>query len=362
MAGTDRSTCTDVSVVEDVSGVEDVNGVEARPEGQALDVSRYNFFQLVELLNQLAVAWQGAAPVATPANEAIRFKSTASLAFPTRDVIALDTSARGQFELEVSFLGLHGSQSPLPGYYLDSLAWEDAQNENRLTDFMNVFNHRLLTLLHQIWRKYRYYICFDNGGDDAFSQRMFSLVGLGSEVVRNKLQINHSKMLAYAGLLASPGRAPEVICSLVSHCFNLPDITLHSWQLRKVDIAPSQQNRLGTRVKVRGKKYDEKSVLGVNFSIGSRVADRSGKFLLCINKLTREQFLSFLPNGANYASLVMFVAFIMRDQFAWDLRLGLAEQQVGGMVLGTEQNSLLGWTSILGDPEQKPSVTIGVME
>uniref|UniRef100_UPI00057783B9 type VI secretion system baseplate subunit TssG n=1 Tax=Yersinia pestis TaxID=632 RepID=UPI00057783B9 len=99
-----------------------------------------------------------------PANEAIRFKSTASLAFPTRDVIALDTSARGQFELEVSFLGLHGSQSPLPGYYLDSLAWEDAQNENRLTDFMNVFNHRLLTLLHQIWRKYRYYICFDNGG------------------------------------------------------------------------------------------------------------------------------------------------------------------------------------------------------
>ncbi len=44
MAGTDRSTCTDVSVVEDVSGVENVNGVEARPEGQALDVSRYNFF------------------------------------------------------------------------------------------------------------------------------------------------------------------------------------------------------------------------------------------------------------------------------------------------------------------------------
>ncbi|EIS14879.1 hypothetical protein YPPY53_4150, partial [Yersinia pestis PY-53] len=64
-------------MVEDVSGVENVNGVEARPEGQALDVSRYNFFQLVELLNQLAVAWQGAAPVATPANEAIRFKSTA---------------------------------------------------------------------------------------------------------------------------------------------------------------------------------------------------------------------------------------------------------------------------------------------
>ncbi|VTR16337.1 Uncharacterized protein conserved in bacteria [Serratia fonticola] len=101
-------------------------------------------------------------------------------------MIALETSARGQFELEVSFLGLHGSQSPLPGYYLDSLAWEDAQNENRLTDFLNVFNHRLLMLLHQIWRKYRYYICFDEGGNDDVSQRMFALVGLSNEAIRKK--------------------------------------------------------------------------------------------------------------------------------------------------------------------------------
>lgn len=350
MAGTDGSTRTDVSAVEIVPGE------------PVLDVSRYNFYQLVELLNQVAVAWKNSTDVTRPANEAIRFKSTASLAFPTRDVIALETSARGQFELEVSFLGLHGSQSPLPGYYLDSLAWEEAQNENRLTDFLDVFNHRLLTLLHRIWRKYRYYICFENDGNDVFSQRMFALVGLGSEVIRKKLQINHGKMLAYAGVLASPGRAPEVICSLVSHCFNLPDVTLDSWQFRKVAIAPEQQNRLGAKVKVHGKKYQEKSVLGVNLSIGSRVADRSGKFLLCINQLTREQFLSFLPNGANYAPLVMFVAFIMRDQFAWDLRLGLAEKQVGGIVLGAEQNNLLGWTTFLGDPEQKPHVIISVMQ
>lgn len=349
MAGSNGSTRTDVSKAKEAPGM------------PVPDVSRYNFYQLVELLNQMAVAWEKPTHTRGPASEAIRFKSTASLAFPTRDIIALDVSPRGQFELEVSFLGLHGSQSPLPGYYLDSLAWEDAQNENRLTDFMNVFNHRLLTLLHQIWRKYRYYICFDNS-TDAFSRRMFSLVGLGSEAIRQKLQINHGKMLAYAGLLASPGRAPEVICSLVSHCFGLADVTLHSWQLRKVAIDLSQQNRLGSKVRVRGKRFDEKSVLGVNFSLGAQVADRSGKFLLCINKLTREQFLSFLPNGENYAPLVMFVAFIMRDQFAWDLRLGLAEQQVGGMVLGTQQNNLLGWTSFLGTPEQKPHVTISVME
>ncbi|MCE1699871.1 type VI secretion system baseplate subunit TssG, partial [Enterobacter hormaechei] len=97
----------------------------------------------------------------------------------------------------------------------------------------------------QIWRKYRYSICFKQGGEDSFSQRMFSLVGLGSDINRRMLNINHSKMLAYAGLLASPGRSPEVICSLVSHCFDLQDVTLHGWQYRKVMIPEYQQNRLG---------------------------------------------------------------------------------------------------------------------
>lgn len=350
MAGTDGTAHVDL---------ETTASAVAKP---VPDVSHYNFFQLVELLHQLAVAWENSGGTPDPASEAIRFKSTASLAFPARDVIGLEVTGRGQFEMEVSFLGLHGSQSPLPGYYLDSLAWEDAQNENRLTDFLNVFNHRLITLLHQIWRKYRYYICFQQGGTDDVSQRMFALVGLGSPVIRNKLQINHSRMLAYAGLLASPGRAPEVICSLVSHCFSLANVTLRSWQLRKVNIAPEQQNRLGQKIRLRGKKYLEKSVLGSNFSIGSRVADRSGKFMLCLNQLTRQEFLTFLPNGANYAPLVMFVAFVMRDQFAWDLRLGLAERQVGGMILGVKQNTLLGWTSFLGQPEQEPYVTICVQE
>ncbi|WP_127959558.1 type VI secretion system baseplate subunit TssG [Serratia microhaemolytica] len=350
MAGTDRTTCVDV------------RRVTGAPKQQMLDISRFSFYQLVELLNKMAHKRQSITNATVPSEETIRFKSSASLAFPTRDVIGVKVSEREQFELEVSFLGLHGSQSPLPGYYLDSLAWEEAQNEDRLTDFLNVFNHRLLVLLHQIWRKYRYYICFEHGGNDAFSQRMYALVGLGSEVVRKNLQINHGKMLAYAGLLASPGRSPEVICSLISHCFNLSEVSLHNWQYRRVKIIPEQQNRLGSRVRLRGKRYQKKSVLGVNFTLGERVDDCSGKFLLCLDNLTREQFLSFLPNGANYAPLVMFVAFTMRDQFAWDLRLGLAAKQVGGMVLGQRENSLLGWTSFIGEPAERPYVTIRVME
>ncbi len=104
-----------------------------------------------------------------------------------------------------------------------------------------MFSHRLTQFVWHIWRKYRYHISFRNGGVDAFSQRMYSLVGLGHRQLRDKLAINHSKMLAYSGILANPGRSPEIICGLVSHCFDLSEVTLQNWQRRKVDIEPDQQ-------------------------------------------------------------------------------------------------------------------------
>ncbi len=63
-----------------------------------------------------------------------------------------------------------------------------------------MFSHRLTQFVWHIWRKYRYHISFRNGGVDAFSQRMYSLVGLGHRQLRDKLAINHSKMLAYSGI------------------------------------------------------------------------------------------------------------------------------------------------------------------
>ncbi|WP_411705899.1 type VI secretion system baseplate subunit TssG [Edaphovirga cremea] len=342
MADTIGSTCADLS-----------------DAGRITDAGRYNFYQLVELLHK-----QESRPATFPTSvedETVHFLSSASIAFPSRDVVSLEKNANNRWQLTTSFMGLHGSQSPLPGYYLDALAWEEAQGDNKLTDFFNLFNHRSLTLLHHIWRKYRYYVCFEDEGVDSFSQRMFSLVGLGSPALRNKLQINHSKMLAYAGLLASPGRSPDVICGLIAHCFELDDVTLESWQLRQMKIAPDQQNRLGSRQRLSGNRVMQKSVLGENFSLGERVFDRSGKFLLCINGLFRKRFLSFLPNGENYLPLVMFVSFILRDQFAWDLKLGIADQQVDGMMLGVE-NALLGWTCFLGEPVSEPEVTICVRE
>lgn len=329
---------------------------------QLYNITRYSFYQLVETLFKLSRVESSDGLRLLPVEEPIRFISSAGLAFPIRDIIDVLSTEKGRYFLEVSFLGLHGSQSPLPTYYLESLATEYLHKETKLVDFMNLFNHRLVLLLHHIWRKYRYYINFRNEGVDVFSQRMFSLVGLGHEKTRNRLSIHHSKMLAYAGMLASPARSAEVITNLVSHCFNLQDVTLKEWCFRYVNISEKEQNRLGGVLKEFGKPPIGRSCLGINFTLGSRNPDRGGKFELQINSLTRQQFLSFLPNGENYLSLITFVSFVLKDQFAWDLKLGLKSKQITGMRLGDDYNSMLGWTSFLGEIERNPHVTICIRE
>ncbi|EPC0891774.1 type VI secretion system baseplate subunit TssG [Citrobacter freundii] len=338
----------------------------ARPDVDfPADVRDTSFYVLLESLYR-RYGEPGSEPSlrAEPEQEVVLFKSDASIAFPGSDLTSLARDENGQFTLTTKFLGFSGSQSPLPGYYLDRMARESAQNEEGLKEFLDLFSHRWTQFVYHAWRKYRYHICFRNGGTDSFSQRMYALVGLGSQSLRDKLAINHCKMLAYAGVLAAPGRAPEVVCDLVSHCFDLPDVTLESWQLRRVAIEPGEQNRLGERnPKNKTAGYvPGRSVVGVNFTLGAHVPDRSGKFLLRIGSLSMSRYLSFLPGGEHHAALTMFIAFLLRDQFAWDLRLDLAPAQAQGMKLGDRRRVCIGRTAFIGEPQTPPSITLHIRD
>lgn len=338
---------------------------DVREKAPLPDVRGTNFFVLMDsLYRRYGDADREPSLRTDPEQEVALFKSDASIAFPGSDLSGLTSSDAGQFILTTQFLGFSGSQSPLPGYYLDRMAQESAQNEEGLKEFLDLFSHRWTQFAYHAWRKYRYHICFRNGGTDAFSQRMYALVGLGNASVRGRLAINHSKMLAYAGILATPGRSPDVVCNLVSHCFDLPEVSIESWQLRKVPIDPAQQNRLGVR-NPKNKTFGYvpgRSVVGVNFTLGARVPDRSGKFLLRISNLSMARYLSFLPDGEHHQALTMFVSFLLRDQFAWDLRLDLAPEQAKGMRLGDVSRSCIGRTAFIGEPKMPPSVTLHIRD
>ncbi len=308
---------------------------------------RYSFFQLVDLIHRLHGDDLERTQDEQPRQERIRFSATAGLGFPGSDVVSAVSPEHehAPYHLEVSFLGLHGSQSPLPGYYLEDLAWEAGQNLGVRRHFLDFFNHRLVTLFHRAWRKYRYYVRFQPEASDGFSEHIFSLIGLGDPELRQATPVNWSKMLAYAGLMAGRSRSPEVVSGIIAHCFDLSDVKIEQWVLRQVDIPSDQQTRLGRA----------NASLGLNTLVGSGIRDRSGKFILRIANLTRQRFADFLPNGEDHQRLVKLVEFVTREPLAYDLELQMREKDVKPMCMG--QDVRLGWNSFV-TPERSATLPV----
>lgn len=313
---------------------------------------QYDFYQLIELLAKSSNSDIDNLLNLPPHKEFIQFVSNPSLAFVTRDISAVSVKDN-RIQIKLPFLSLAGTHSPLPSYYLEGMAWEEVQQDYRITALLDLFNHRLAIYLYKIWRKYRYFICYKQNGQDEFSQRMFALVGLGKTDIRLSLQVNQSKMLSYAGILASSGRSPHLIASLIAHCFDLTDVKVEPWQFRSVEIPESQQNSIGRA----------NCVLGENLIIGSHIPDYSGKFILKIRKLSRKKMEQFLPTGSLHQPLHNFVSFILRDQFAWDLHLEMAENQISAMTLSSSDTGCyLGWTTFLKEPPRNPSTSLKMQE
>ena len=302
------------------------------------DVSSYNFFQLVELMHKLdgnnpeGQDWESLGRVFFSANP--------SLGFPASDVTGIERHPKERVQIETTFLGLNGVQSPLPSYMLEELLHDDS---NIKRDFLDFFNNRLIALFYRAWRKYRYYIRFQDNAVDKFSSQVFALVGLANEDVRGETPINWCKMLAYAGMLAGRSRSPQAVAGIVAHCFDLEDVSIREFEFRHVEIPDSQRCRLG--------QYN--SQLGIDTVLGERVGDISGKFVLCINDLSLSRFHDFLPSGKEFMPLCKVMEVILREQMAFDFELTLKTDEIPLLRLGEEKGGQLGWSSFLGQAEIK---------
>ncbi|MGF1908691.1 type VI secretion system baseplate subunit TssG [Vibrio kasasachensis] len=312
------------------------------------DVRTYNFYQLVELLQKLNAF--------NPESEdwerecRLVFSANPSLGFAPSDVIDLNKLDDERLVLHTNFFGLTGAQSPLPGFILQQLVEEDRGGFKR--PFLDFFNNRLINLVYRVWRKYRYYVRFQEGAQDQLSNQLFALVGLGDADLRGETPINWCKMLAYSGMLAGRSRSPQVVSGIIAHCFDLQDVSISQWVRRKVEINPSQQFCLGK----------QNGELGQNTILGDSVMDCNGKFNICIKGLTRERFADFLPSGKEYQPFCKLVEFIMREQMAYDLELTMHESEVPMMNLSRDNGVTLGWTSFLGQDLSDKNVRIQVRQ
>ena len=302
------------------------------------DLNRFGFHQLVESIAEASSINLDELENTLIGESIFRFFTNPKINFPVGDIeqlIIWEEDGREVFQFLVNFLGLQGSSGPLPGSVLDEIA-EEHNNNPIQSIYLDFFNHHLITVFHQIWRKYKYYIKFNSNFYDNYSRNIMNLLGVSRDFIKFT-HLNWHKIFYHLGIIQSGIRTKEALTSIIQHYFDLHDISLEEHVRKIVEVEVEQKNQVGIK----------NVMLGENFILGDKVESFSNKFRVNINNLKLDEFHQFLPNTKKYRQLQELIRFLLKDPLPYDVLLGLHPDTKSTFILGKDNSSFLGWTTLI---------------
>jgi len=307
-----------------------------------------SFFQAVRLILRATGTTLGRN--LKPSEEAIRLRSEASEAFPACEIAAIvfGKDENAVPTLDASFFGLYGPSGVLPQHYTQLVIDRIRKKDTGLRDFLDIFNHRLMSLFYRAWEKNHFPVAYETANQakvsDLVTECLMNLVGFGNEGVRNRLQVSDNAWLHYAGLKALSGPRPDALEGIISDHFKVP-ASVSSFQGEWLRIPWEEQTSLGSTQLGETKN----NALGVDTVAGQRTWAVEHRFRVEVGPLRLDQFKRFIPNGASLVPLAQMIRTYVGAQFDFDVQVTLHRLDVVGTKLGIESSSRLGWNSWLGD-------------
>lgn len=318
---------------------------------------RFEFFQAVRLLERLyperlpvgRVNEEG--QVVAPSREVARFHSQSSLHFPPSQIhdlgrpeVAVTEGPDGSLRetaprIAVAFMGLTGPLGVLPDVYTELLIDRLRRKDHALGDFLDLFNHRFISLFYRAWEKYRFPVAYERDpGEDQFTAALFALINLGTNGLRRRMSLPDEGLLAYGGLIAQRPHSASAVAAIVGDYFSAPaEIEQFAGQWLRLDAG--SVTRLG----------GANSVLGWSTIAGARVWDCQSKFRLRWGPLSYRQFADFLPVGSAFKPMMELIRLLVGAEFDFDVQLRLKAEEVPGTSMNTRarRRPLLGWNTWL---------------
>ena len=301
---------------------------------------KFDFFQAVRLLEN---AHPGLPRVGTSLrlrDDPIRFAQTPSLSFAPAALASFTPAESGAPPtLTQRFFGLFGANGPLP-LHITEYARERARrmpSDRALVRFLDMFHHRLLSLLYRAWAEAQPAVSLDRPDNDPFSRWVGSLAGYGQPTLMGRDAVPDGARLAAVGILGRSVHGAEGLERILNDFFRVP-VRVHQWQPHWMRLPEEAHSRIGLRNAPVG--------LGQNAVIGAKVWDCQTRFRIEIGPLTLEQYKRFLPGGESMKRLRDWVLNYVGYELSCEMHLVLRKDEVPAVQLGAA--GALGWTSWLG--------------
>ena len=296
----------------------------------------FEFFQAVRLLEQF---YPDRAPIGEfeePRQESVRFTTSTSVGFPASEIQSLDAGEPPR--MAVNFLGLTGPQGMLPLAYSLYVAERVRAGDHALKNFLEIFDHRILSLFYRAWEKTHVSFGYDRAGRDWLTRHLLDLVGLGTSAMQGRLPIPDSALLSYAGIFSTATHSAAGLEQMLADYFGVP-VAVQQFVGAWYPLTRSSQSELGDETTA--------SSLGLGAVAGDEIWDQQSRVRVRIGPVSREQYETFLPGGTAHEPLRAITRFYTNGQIDFEIQLVLARKDVPACRLDDATPLPLSWCTWL---------------
>jgi len=303
------------------------------------DPCSFEFFQAVALLERLRHDMRGVGGFSSPSDEVVRFNANPHLGFPASEIQELKFPEKGPAEMMVNFMGLTGPMGLLPHPYSELILERQRAKDRSLGAFLDIFNHRAISLFYRAWQRSRFPVNYGDGSRDFFTQHLRDLIGIGTPNLRDRQSIEDESLMHYISLIVSQSRSAVALEQLLADYFEVP-IEVQQFTGAWYPIDDSTQCEMD-------EKDSFSSQMGAGAVVGDAMWDRQGSVRIRVGPVNLERYNDFLPAGSAYAALRAITRFFSNDCLDFEVQLVLDRSNVPTIELDLNAKSpaRLGWVS-----------------
>lgn len=300
------------------------------------NADQFEFHAIVKLLENIQKDKNPLGEDVDPLNEPLRLQARVTQEFPSTEIhqLLMPKDKKVPPLLTTNFLGIAGNNGPLPDPYTNHIIQRSLKGDNALRDFLDIFNHRLLSLLHRIRKKFWIGVSVAPPEATLLGGCLRSLVGLALPQTQNRLGIPDRSLTYYAGILWQKPRSTQGLETLIQGFFKLPT-RIHPLQGKWIPVPLPQQSILG-------KKHH---TLGISSFIGPRYWDQSAYFTVELGPMSLSTYIDFLKVGPSFQEIKTLIAYYAGKDQDFRLNLHVNGDEIPKARLG--HGVALGWTSWL---------------
>lgn len=301
---------------------------------------RFEFHQAIKLLEYLYPKAVPFGETVNPQNEVVSVKSRVYFESLSSDIYSLENIPLPSHSheppiLNVNFMGIAGIQGPLPFPYSEMIIQRVRNGDSSLKDFLDIFNHRLISLLHRIRKQYLISLNTLSPEKTEIAVGLKSFLGIGQPSLQNRLHVPDRSLLNYAGLYWSHPHSAQGLQAILSNYFQIP-LHIHKCIGRWCPLAKNQQTHIGL--------HGQWQKLGQGATLGTRVWDQQSHFRIHLGPLSPKQLDLFLPMGKGFDRLKDLTKLYIGPQMDFSIMYS-AENPPSTLL---KEKSYLGWRSWLG--------------